>query len=84
MWGTFDGIDFFTQIPRLAVPVFFFTGRRDWNTPFPLVEEWAVKLDAPSVEVVWVENAGHMIPFEVPAEFQRKVIEGLVPLSQRS
>jgi pimeloyl-ACP methyl ester carboxylesterase len=83
MWGVFDEVDFPNQIPRLDVPVFFFTGRHDWNTPFPLVEEWAGTLDAPSIEIVWFEDAGHMIPFEVPAEFQRQLIEKLGPLVAR-
>lgn len=62
------------------MPVLFFVGRNDWNTPYPLVEEWAETLDAPKVEVVWFEDAGHMIPLESPADFQRELIERLMPL----
>jgi len=79
MWGRIDGVDFPSQIPRLEVPVFFFIGRHDWNTPYALVEEWAEILEAPSVEVVWFEDAGHMIPVESPAEFQRALIEKVLP-----
>jgi pimeloyl-ACP methyl ester carboxylesterase len=32
LWDGVDGFDVLTQIPRLEVPVFLFTGRRDWNT----------------------------------------------------
>jgi pimeloyl-ACP methyl ester carboxylesterase len=81
LWGSLDGFDALTQIPHLAVPVFLFTGRHDWNTPFPLVEEWAARLEAPRVEIVWFEGAGHVPPLEVPEEFQRMVIEKLTPLA---
>jgi pimeloyl-ACP methyl ester carboxylesterase len=81
LWGAIDGVDLPVQIPRFEVPVFFFAGRHDWNTPQLLVEEWAGTLDAPKVDLVWFEDAGHMIPLESPAEFQHQLIERLLPLA---
>jgi pimeloyl-ACP methyl ester carboxylesterase len=83
LWDGLDGFDTIAQIPRLEVPVLLFTGRHDWNTPFPLVEEWAARLEAPHVEIVWFEGAGHMPPIEAPEEFQRRLIEKLAPLAAR-
>ena len=83
LWSGLDGFDAITQIPRLDVPVYFFTGRHDWNTPFSLIEEWAEQLKAPHVEIVWFDEAGHMPPLEVPEEFQRALIEKLTPLARR-
>ena len=79
MWGAVSALDFQSQIPRLEVPVYFFTGRHDWNTPYPLVEEWAKVLEAPSIEIVWFEDSGHMIPVESPARFQRALIDKVLP-----
>lgn len=79
LWGEVSKIDFLTDLSRLDVPVYFFTGRHDWNTPFPLVEEWEASLEAPHVEIVWFENSGHMIPLENPEGFQRAVIEKVLP-----
>lgn len=79
LWPTLDGFDAIAQIPRLDVPVFFFAGRRDWNTPSALVEEWAAKLEAPHVEIVWFEEVGHFAPIEAPEAFQRALIEKLAP-----
>jgi len=79
MWGDVGAVDFQAEIPRLEVPVYFFTGRHDWNTPYPLVEEWAEVLEAPSVEIVWFEDSGHMIPMESPAKFQRALIDKVLP-----
>jgi pimeloyl-ACP methyl ester carboxylesterase len=83
LWDGLDGFDVLTQIPRLEVPVFLFTGRHDWNTPYPLVEEWAARLEAPHVEIVWFDEAGHMPPLEVPEVFQRALIGKLSPLAPR-
>jgi pimeloyl-ACP methyl ester carboxylesterase len=83
LWDGLDGFDTITQIPRLEVPVYLFTGRHDWNTPFPLIEEWAARLEAPHVEIVWFEGTGHVPPIEAPEEFQRRLIEKLTPLARR-
>jgi pimeloyl-ACP methyl ester carboxylesterase len=82
LWAEVGPVDFENQIPRLEVPVVFLTGRHDWNTPYPLVEEWAATLDAPSVEIVWFEDAGHMVPVESPQKFQRALIETVLPLTR--
>jgi pimeloyl-ACP methyl ester carboxylesterase len=79
LWRVVDDVDLPSQIPRFEVPVFFFTGRHDWNTPYPLVEEWANTLEAPSVEIVWFEGSGHVISLEAPDEFQRALIEKVLP-----
>src|SRR5262249_10554305 len=78
------GVDLLRDVPELRVPVFFFLGREDFNTPTPLVEEWAAKLKAPHVEIVWFENAGHSLCMEAPEEFQKQLIEKLLPLTESS
>jgi pimeloyl-ACP methyl ester carboxylesterase len=83
LWDGLDGFDVLTQIPRLDVPVFLFTGRHDWNTPYPLVEEWAARLEAPHVEIVWFDGAGHMPNLEAPEAFQRALIDELGPIARR-
>ena len=74
------GVDLFTRIPRLEVPVFLFTGRHDETTVWSLVEEWASQLQAPHVEVVWFEDSGHFLAIEAPEEFQTRLLEKLLPL----
>jgi len=73
-------IDLLAQIHQFQVPVFFFNGRHDNNTPTSLVEEWAAQLEAPHVEIVWFENAGHSLAIEAPEEFTARQIEKLLPL----
>ena len=75
-------VDLLSQVRRLEVPVFFFLGRQDYNTPTSLVEEWAARLRAPRVEIVWFENAGHFLAVEAPEEFQSRLVEKLLPLAR--
>jgi pimeloyl-ACP methyl ester carboxylesterase len=74
-------VDLLSGIPRLEVPVFLFVGRHDYNTPFALVEEWASRLQAPRLELVWFEDAGHFLAIEAPEEFQARLVEKLLPLA---
>jgi len=65
LWNTTFETDLFKQVPRLDVPVYFFVGRYDYNTPFELVEHYYEQLEAPKGKhLIWFENSGHMIPFE--------------------
>jgi pimeloyl-ACP methyl ester carboxylesterase len=74
-------VDLLSKIHQFQVPVFFFLGRHDFNTPTSLVEEWAAQLKAPHVEIVWFENAGHSLAIEAPEEFQTRLLEKLLPLA---
>jgi proline iminopeptidase len=58
----------------LKVPVYFITGRYDYNTPFELVEDYMKVLDAPHKEIIWFENSAHWIPFEEPEKFNDVLI----------
>lgn len=74
-------VDLLTRIPRLEVPVFLFTGRHDHTTVSALVEEWSKRLEAPRVEMVWFEDAGHYLAIEAPEAFQARLVEKLLPLA---
>jgi len=73
-------IDLLSDIHEFNLPIYFFLGRHDYNTPTALVEEWANQLKAPHIEIVWFENAGHSLDIDVPQEFQEKLMEKLLPL----
>lgn len=56
-----------------AVPVAFYAGRHDYNTPFELVERYFERVAAPQKQFVWFEESGHLVNFEEPARFQAEV-----------
>lgn len=78
-WDDLQGIDFIRDVPRLDLPVYFFVGRHDYNTPFELVEEFSNALEAPHNEIVWFENSAHMPNLEEPDLYQDMLIQKVLP-----
>ena len=69
----FNDIDFFKEIPRVEVPVYFISGAYDYNTPWELVKEYADYLSAPHKEFILFEKSGHSPVFEEPKRFNEEV-----------
>lgn len=61
--------DFRKTAPELKIPVYFVTGRHDYNVPFALTEEYYTIVRAPKKEIVWFEKSAHMPNFEEPEKF---------------
>jgi pimeloyl-ACP methyl ester carboxylesterase len=81
-WFDLQGIDFIHDVPRLDVPVYFFTGRHDYNTPYELVEEFSRVLEAPHNEIVWFEDSAHMPNLEEPERYQDMLIHKVLAETQ--
>lgn len=64
----------YENIDTLQIPVYFFTGRYDYTTPFPLIEEFYRKIDAPLKKMVWFEQSAHFPFFEEPDNFTRQML----------
>lgn len=60
--GIMQNYDLIETIPGVEVPVYFFAGARDFNTPLALIREYYEILDAPDKELVVFEDAAHL-PF---------------------
>ena len=60
-------------IPRVEIPVYFFTGRYDYTDPFTLTEQYLSKIDAPEKQIVWFEESAHFPFYEEPAAFARQM-----------
>ena len=71
-------VNFLEQAPKLEVPVYFFAGRYDYNTPWELVQEYYTKLDAPKGKhLVWFENSAHSPNLEEPEKFVEETVKVL-------
>jgi len=68
-------VDIFSEIPNVDVPVYFFSGRHDYNTPFELVEKYYEAIEAPKKELVWFEESAHSPNIEEPGRFNRLMVE---------
>jgi pimeloyl-ACP methyl ester carboxylesterase len=61
------------EVEKVDVPVFFFLGRHDLNTPSRLAAEYLDRLEAPLKYVVWFEESAHFPFFEQPVRFHEEM-----------
>lgn len=69
-----EGIDLFTQVAEVKVPVYFCIGSHDYNTAFSVAEKYFQKLKAPKKKLEWFEKSAHSPMFEEPEKFQNFII----------
>ena len=65
--GVFDepevwNSDFAKSVKKLEVPLFFLSGRHDYDTPHELVAKYYRHVAAPKKDLVWFERSAHF-PF---------------------
>lgn len=70
------------EIQQFSVPIVFFLGRHDYNTPSALAAEYLNRLTAPMKQLVWFEQSAHFPFYEQPQLFHqemRKLHQNLMP-----
>jgi pimeloyl-ACP methyl ester carboxylesterase len=76
--GQIAQVDLFERAPRLDLPVYFFQGRHDLNTPGELVERYYHTLDAPCGKTLrWFEHSAHFPQWEEPGTFATEMVRVL-------
>ena len=75
MWDSSRSFDAFRDVPDLKIPVYFFSGRSDYNTPQELVNKYLESLDAPKGKhlVVFVKSA-HTPFMKEPEKFYDEML----------
>jgi pimeloyl-ACP methyl ester carboxylesterase len=68
------GLDF-------AIPMFFFEGAVDYNTPIEPAEQYFKEIDAPHKEFVRFDGGDHFIPLDRPDEFLTELLAHVRPLA---
>jgi len=74
-----SSINLFEKVPEIKCPVYFFTGRKDYQTYFAITEEYYTKVIAPKKQLFWFEQSGHTIPDTEPALMQDIIINEILP-----
>lgn len=72
--AAYNNIDFFTEIPSVAVPAFFISGTYDYVLPWTVVEEYCHALQAPQKAFIKFEQSGHNPAFEEPEKFNQEIL----------
>jgi len=68
------GLDF-------SIPIFFFAGTKDTNTPIEPAEQYLIEVRAPHKEFVRFVGAGHLLPYSWPRTFLQELLTRVRPLA---
>jgi pimeloyl-ACP methyl ester carboxylesterase len=79
MYPQLQSIDFRTDVPELAVPVYVLDGANELRGRRDLAHEWFAQLAAPLKQLITYENAGHAVAFEQADAVLRLMVEEIVP-----
>ena len=66
------------------VPIFFFTGAHDWQTPVPLSDQWFSEIEAPHKQLVHFENSAHALFTEQPGKLLVELVNRVLPIADGS
>ncbi len=66
-------------LPAIKCPVYFFVGRKDYQTHYAVSEAYFNQLTAPQKQLYWFEKSGHLIPDTEPAMMQDIIIHKILP-----
>lgn len=84
MWREIVRYDFTKEASELDVPVYFFQGKLDYNTPSSLVPLYFEMLTAPHKELIWFEKSAHNPLNEEKKRFHELLIEKLLaPVTEK-
>ena len=65
-------------------PIILFVGRHDYTTSHDLAAAWFRRISAPQKELVWFDDASHMIMQEEPGRFLQHLVDDVRPLAVRA
>lgn len=55
--------------PKVEVPIYFLLGDQDWQTPYPVAQEYFKQIAAPRKQLILIPNAGHGTMLDQPEMF---------------
>ena len=75
MWEETRNVNLFSTIDTLQIPVYFFTGTKDYNTPSQLARQYYELLTAPAGKYLVTFNKSAHTPFIAePRKFNREIV----------
>ncbi|HEY5135491.1 MAG TPA: alpha/beta hydrolase [Candidatus Nanopelagicales bacterium] len=81
LWPELMEVNLFETVPEIGVPVVLAEGRHDMECPSEIAERYFCALRAPSKELVWFERSAHLPNTEEREEFNRMMVEIVLPLT---
>lgn len=75
LWTELMKVNFLKTVNKIEIPVFFFQGKHDYNTPSASLVKYFERLDAPQKELIWFDESAHFPQWEEPDKFHESLIE---------
>lgn len=66
-------------LPAVDCPVYFFAGRKDYQTNSAIAERYYAVLRAPKKGFFWFESSAHGVPTSEPGRLQQLIIDKVLP-----
>ena len=77
-----EKVDFLNEVKELAVPVYLFMGKYDYNTVSGLAREWLENLKAPYKEFFEFEKSGHTPQWEESEKFNELFVKQVLKVKR--
>lgn len=81
LWPQLLKVDLFKTVPEMKIPVFLMEGRHDHEVPSEIAARYFAVLKAPAKELIWFENAAHMVNSEERDLFNKILVEKVLPIA---
>ena len=63
------GFDLEALDRHYEVPMYYLLGDQDWQTPYPIAQEYFAGIEAPRKQLILIPNAGHNTMIDQPEFF---------------
>lgn len=73
-----SAVNFFEVAPEIQCPIYFFVGRKDYQTHYKLTEEYYNALKSPKKQLYWFNDSGHNLNTKEPKRFQEIIIKEIL------
>ena len=64
------------------VPILFFSGRHDYQTPVTLSDQWFSEINAPYKELIHFEESSHFVVNEEPGRVLTALVNKVLPFAK--
>lgn len=81
LFNELNNINQMKNIPSVKCPVYFFAGRKDFQTNAIITEKFYKKIQAPKKGFFWFEKSAHDVPNTEPDLMQDIIINKILPES---
>ena len=79
VWNEASKINLTESLLEINCPVYFFSGRKDYQTNFSITADYYKKLKAPKKGLFWFEKSAHSVPSNEPLLMQDIIINKILP-----